>query len=97
MAPLSFIVVVQSPSHALLVIPLVKTIWEHCSCLCEILEAITLFSLLLLSPTLFLGFFSLESLWSYIYSSGFPLEVNVELWFLACPGPFLGLRLTGVI
>ena len=55
--------VVQSPSHAPLAIPLVKTIWEHCSCLCEtFLEAFALFSSPLLSPTLFLGFFSLESL-----------------------------------
>lgn len=45
-----------------------------------------------------LGFFSLESLcWSFISSSGFPLEMNVELWFLACPVPFLGLWLTLVI
>lgn len=43
------------------VIPSVKTIWEHCSCLCEIfLEAFTLFSSPLLSPTLFLGSLALN-------------------------------------
>ena len=55
------LIVVQSPSHAPLVIPSVKTIWEHCSCLCEIfLEAFTLFSSPLLSPTLFLGSLALN-------------------------------------
>lgn len=74
--------VVQFPSHAPLAIPLVKTIWEHCSCLCEtFLEAFALFSSPLLSPTLFLGFFSLESL-CLVFHFQFWVSPRSECWTL---------------
>lgn len=76
--------------HITLNSPLIKTRWEHCDFLCEIfLEAFTLFSSSLLFPTLFLWFFSLEPPFLVLHFQFWiphkPLDVNVELWFLACP------------